>query len=54
MMSTLKNGIRLFGLALLDRLGSLFGRPPIYIPATEGQGTCPSAPRRTARLGRSS
>jgi fermentation-respiration switch protein FrsA (DUF1100 family) len=32
MMSPLKNGIRLFGLALLDRLGSLFGRLPIYIP----------------------
>jgi uncharacterized protein len=32
MMSPLKNGIRLFGLALLDRLGSLFGRQPIYIP----------------------
>jgi len=32
MMSPLKNGLRLFGLALLDRLGSLFGRQPIYIP----------------------
>jgi len=32
MMAPLKNGIRLFGLALLDRLGSLFGRRPIYIP----------------------
>src|SRR5712672_4683828 len=32
MMSEPKNGIRLFGLALVDRLGSLFGRPPIYIP----------------------
>jgi fermentation-respiration switch protein FrsA (DUF1100 family) len=32
MMSPPKNGIRLFGLAVLDRLGSLFGRPPIYIP----------------------
>jgi len=32
MMSPLKNGIRLFGLALLDRVGSLFGRQPIYIP----------------------
>jgi fermentation-respiration switch protein FrsA (DUF1100 family) len=31
-MSTPKNGIRLFGRALLDRLGSLFGRRPIYIP----------------------
>lgn len=27
-----KNGIRLFGLALLDQLGSLVGRQPIYIP----------------------
>ena len=27
-----KVGIRLFGLALLDRVGSLFGRQPIYIP----------------------
>src|SRR5712671_4053690 len=32
MMSPLTNGIRLFGLALLDCIGSLFGRPPIYIP----------------------
>jgi hypothetical protein len=32
MMSPLKSGIRRFGLALLDRLGSLFGRQPIYIP----------------------
>jgi fermentation-respiration switch protein FrsA (DUF1100 family) len=32
MMSPLKNGSRLFGLALLDRFGSLFGRLPIYIP----------------------
>jgi len=32
MMSPLKSGIRLFGLALLDRVGSLFGRQPIYIP----------------------
>src|SRR4029453_12454341 len=32
MMSPLKNGIRLFGLALLDRVGSLFGRHAIYIP----------------------
>ncbi len=33
MMSKPKNGTRLFGLALLDRVGSLFGRQPIYIPA---------------------
>jgi len=32
MMSPFKNGIRLFGLALVDRIGSLFGRKPIYIP----------------------
>src|SRR5882724_2605493 len=32
MMSSLKNGSRLFGLALLDRFGSLIGRQPIYIP----------------------
>jgi fermentation-respiration switch protein FrsA (DUF1100 family) len=31
-MSEPKNGIRLFGLALLDRLGAVFGREPIYIP----------------------
>src|SRR6266581_1954411 len=31
-MSPLKNGSRLFGLALLDRFGSLLGRRPIYIP----------------------
>ena len=32
MMSTLKNGSRIFALALLYRFGSLFGRQPIYIP----------------------
>jgi hypothetical protein len=32
MMSKPKNGTRLFGLALVDRVGSLFGRQPIYIP----------------------
>ena len=32
MMSTPQNGIRLFGRALLDQLGSLFGRQPIYLP----------------------
>jgi hypothetical protein len=32
MMSPLKNGSRIFGLALLDSLGSLFGRQPNYIP----------------------
>src|SRR5437899_5874718 len=32
MMSKPKNGVRLFGLALLDRVDSLFGRQPIYIP----------------------
>ncbi len=32
MMSKPKNGAQLFGLALLDRVGSLFGRQPIYIP----------------------
>jgi uncharacterized protein len=32
MMSPPKNGIRLLGLALLDQLGSLVGRQPIYIP----------------------
>ena len=52
MMSPLKNGIRLFGLALLDRLGSLFGRQLSTSPVTEDPGTCPSAPRRTARSGR--
>jgi fermentation-respiration switch protein FrsA (DUF1100 family) len=31
-MSDPKVGIRLFGLAVLDSLGSLFGRKPIYIP----------------------
>jgi len=35
MMSPLKNGIRLFGLALLDRLGSLFGRPPDNIAGSD-------------------
>jgi fermentation-respiration switch protein FrsA (DUF1100 family) len=32
MMSPLKNGSRIFGLALLDSFGSLLGRQPIYIP----------------------
>jgi uncharacterized protein len=32
MMSKPKNGARLFGLTLLDCVGSLFGRQPIYIP----------------------
>jgi uncharacterized protein len=54
MMSPLKNGSRIFALALLDRLGSLFGRQPIYIPGHGMLGTCPSAPRRTAHSGRSS
>jgi fermentation-respiration switch protein FrsA (DUF1100 family) len=35
-MSQPWNGIRLFGLAVLDQLGSLVGRQPIYIP---GHGT---------------
>jgi uncharacterized protein len=50
----LKNGIRLFGLARLDRLGSPLGRVPIYIPGDGRPGDCPSAPRRTASSGRSS
>jgi pimeloyl-ACP methyl ester carboxylesterase len=32
MMAPLKKGGRLFALALLDRVGSLFGRQPIYLP----------------------
>ncbi|MCU1752328.1 alpha/beta hydrolase [Pseudomonas sp. 6D_7.1_Bac1] len=32
MMAPPRTGIRLFGLALLDLLGSVFGRQPIYIP----------------------
>src|SRR5258708_623917 len=32
MMAKPKNGARLFGRALLGRVGSLFGREPIYIP----------------------
>lgn len=52
MMSTLKNGSRIFALALLDRFGSLFGRHPIS-PVTECPGTCPSAQRRMAHSGRS-
>ena len=32
MMAPPRIGIRLFGLALLDLVGSLFGRQPIYIP----------------------
>jgi uncharacterized protein len=38
MMSPPGNGIRLFGLALLDRLGSLAGRRPIYIPGHAAPG----------------
>src|SRR5258705_583926 len=37
-MSPPRNGIRLLGLALLDRLGSLFGRKPIYIPGHGSPG----------------
>jgi hypothetical protein len=32
MMSKPNTGARLFGLALVDRIGSFFGRQPIYIP----------------------
>ena len=49
MMSPLKNGIRLFGLALLDGFGSLFGRQPIYIaghgrPGELSIGATPDGP----------
>jgi fermentation-respiration switch protein FrsA (DUF1100 family) len=49
LMSPPRNSIRLFPLALLDRLGSLFGRRPIYIPghAEPGQlsiGDTPDGP----------
>jgi uncharacterized protein len=37
-MSQPKNGLRLFGLALLDQVGSLVGRQPIYIPGHGGPG----------------
>jgi fermentation-respiration switch protein FrsA (DUF1100 family) len=38
LMAPPKLGIRLFGLALLDLVGSLFGRQPIYIPGHGGPG----------------
>src|SRR5258708_16082800 len=38
MMSPPQNGVRLVGLALLDRLASLVGRPPIYIPGPGSPG----------------
>ena len=38
MMSKPGNGIRLFGLAVLDRVGSLFRRQPIYIPGHGNPG----------------
>ena len=49
MMTPPKNGIRLFGLALLDRLGSLFGRDPIYLqghgkPGELSIGATPDGP----------
>ena len=49
MMSKPGNGIRLFGLALLDRVGSLFGRQPIYIaghgrPGELSIGATPDGP----------
>ena len=49
MMSEPKNGIRVFGLALLDRLGSLFGRQPIYLaghgrPGDLSIGATPDGP----------
>jgi fermentation-respiration switch protein FrsA (DUF1100 family) len=34
----LPKSIRLMGLALLDRIGSLFGRPPLYLPNSGGPG----------------
>jgi fermentation-respiration switch protein FrsA (DUF1100 family) len=44
-----KNGIRLFGLAVLDSLGSLFGRKPIYLaghgrPGDLSIGATPDGP----------
>ena len=54
LMSKPKVGIRVFGLALLDRVGSLFGRQPIDIPGHGRPGICRSAPRLTVRSGRSS
>ena len=49
MMSKPKNGTQLFGLALLDRVGSLFGRQPIYIsghgrPGDLSIGATPDGP----------
>jgi uncharacterized protein len=38
MMSPPKTGLRLFARALLDRLGAVFGRQPIYIPGHGNPG----------------
>ena len=51
MMSPLKNGSRLFGLALLDRVGSLFGRQPIYIPGHGRPGDLPIGATPDGRQG---
>ena len=55
MMSTLKNGSRIFALALLDRFGSLFGRQPIYIPGhgMPGDLSIGAACVKTQKFGRS-
>jgi uncharacterized protein len=53
-MSDPKVGIRLFGLALLDRVGSLFGASQSTSPATQNPEACPSVLHRTDRSERSS
>jgi pimeloyl-ACP methyl ester carboxylesterase len=37
-MAPPRRSLRLFALGVLDRLGSLFGRPPRYVPAGAGPG----------------
>jgi len=47
-------GLRLLAVALLDRLGSVFGRPPIYLPGAGRPGELAIGATRTHASGRSS
>jgi fermentation-respiration switch protein FrsA (DUF1100 family) len=51
-MSDPKAGIRLFALAVLDRLGSLAGRPPIYVPGHAEAGGLALDTTRSAAYGK--
>jgi len=54
MMSKRKNGARLFGLPCSTASAPCLAGSQSTSLVTEGPGTCPSAPRRTARSGRNS